>query len=96
MAVMIENIEEQPIKRKRAQQKNRARGERVTNAKLREKDVVAIRLLYANHILSGPKLAKNYHVCTSTIFKVVRNQTWRHVETINGGRNGKAQSNGRG
>ena len=94
MAVMIENIEEQPKKRKkRAVQKNRARGERVTNARLRERDINMIRLIYANHILSGAKIAKNYGVCSSTIFKVVRLETWRHVEAITTGE--REQNNGK-
>ncbi|MGZ6366177.1 MAG: hypothetical protein ACXWPS_09425, partial [Ktedonobacteraceae bacterium] len=87
MAVAIENIEEQPIQQKRAAQVNRARGERVHTAKLRERDVRAIRLLYANHILNSMRLAENYNVHPSTIGDVVNLNSWKHVtDGLNGGR----------
>lgn len=79
-----------------ARQSNRVRGERVHTAKLRERDVKMIRLLYANHILKYPQLAENYGVSPATIGDVVNLNSWKHVEDINGGRSRKAQNNGRG
>jgi hypothetical protein len=77
MAIMIQSVEEQQPKRK--QQLNRVKGENVHTAKLRERDVKVILLLYAHGILKYPKLAETYGVSASAIGDVVNKHTWKHV-----------------
>lgn len=75
------------------QQRNRVRGEAVKTSKLKERDVKLIRLLHAHHILNYSQLAALYQVYDTTIRDAAIGESWRHVETINGGR-GQARNNG--
>ena len=55
-------------------------GERNGRHKITEKDVIAIRLKYAPYIYSACKLAKEYGVTTTTIYRIVKYKTWKHIE----------------
>ena len=56
----------------------RSRGERSNLSKLRERDVLEIRRLYAAG-LSQSALAARFEVATGTIYHIVRGKTWMHL-----------------
>lgn len=59
---------------------NRAVGERLGFAKLTEAEVKEIRKKYIPHKYSTYRLALEYKVGNSAIWKIVSRNTWKHVE----------------
>lgn len=55
----------------------RSRGERQGSAKLKTKDVLAIRAMHGT--MSQAKIASQFGVQQSTIFKIVHRQRWGHI-----------------
>lgn len=76
------------------QQSNRPRGEAVKSSKLKEKDVVAMRLLYQHGVCNYNQLGRLYGVFGTTAEDAVKGISWAHVKVeVNGGRQRK-QNNG--
>ena len=69
----LENIKDRDIKQRMM------RGERSPFAKLKEKDVRAIRKAWANGA-TGPKLAAQYGVDRATIWNAAHGKIWKHIE----------------
>lgn len=57
-------------------------GSQQGNAKLNEDDVESIRLLYAWARYSITDLASRFKVSNSTIQRIIRNESWTHVRSI--------------
>lgn len=62
-------------RRESAERGRAARGERVSTARLTERDVLSIR----SSPVSPEELARTYGVAQSTVYAVLRRRTWRHV-----------------
>jgi hypothetical protein len=74
---------------------NRPRGESVGTFKLKEKDVIAMRMLYKHGICSFYQLGNLYGVWNTTVEDAVKGVTWAHVKVeVNGGRK-RMQGNGK-
>lgn len=54
-------------------------GEANPSAKLIEKDVLEIRRLAKCGVLTHGQLVKKFHVTKSTISRIIRRETWRHI-----------------
>ena len=54
-------------------------GEDHGRAKVTNEDVQAIRRLYAEGI-SGPELSRRYGLGRTAIYKIIRRQSWRHLD----------------
>lgn len=57
----------------------KARGEKHGMAVLTEEKVIEIREIYSKHEMSFPKLAKKYGVGMTTIWHIVKRDTWKHI-----------------
>lgn len=55
------------------------RGETNSQAKLTEREVRAIRILYATGEWSGNEIAKLFRLHRRTVYKILENVTWSHV-----------------
>jgi DeoR/GlpR family transcriptional regulator of sugar metabolism len=55
------------------------RGEKNPQAKLEERDVKAIRLLYERRLYTPTELAKLFGVSRELIHKIVARKVWTHV-----------------
>ena len=64
---------------KHAHPENMGRGDTHYNAKLTERDVIAIRHRYAAGNVIMSELAAEYNVSKGTIQKVLERKTWKHV-----------------
>lgn len=67
------------IKQRQGFHKNRAIGERNTNAKMTADGVREMRRKYRNGEANQYELADQYGVTQATVGYIVRNKTWRHV-----------------
>ena len=54
-------------------------GEKASNAKLKEKEVIMIRRLYRPLTPSARILAQKYNVSKSTIVNIINRETWKHI-----------------
>lgn len=60
--------------------KNRqAKGEKHSQVKLTEKEVLRIRYLYSKGNISQRKLAKQFNVTQPMITNIVKRQNWKHI-----------------
>ena len=57
-----------------------ARGEKNGNAKLREADIIDIRMAYSSGEMSQGALAKKYNVTQPVISSLILRKTWRHIK----------------
>ena len=73
------NFTDMVIKRRAEFRKNKAVGERNTNAKLTARQVVEIRELYQTKKANQYELADRYGLSQSAVGSIVRRQTWSHV-----------------
>lgn len=55
------------------------RGEEIGNSKLKEKDVIYIRLNYKPRICTKKNLAEKFNVKESTIKDIILGRTWKHL-----------------
>lgn len=61
--------------------KNRqARGEKIANSKLTEKDIVEIRDLYKSNLFFQKEIAEIYNVSLILIKKIINFKIWQHVK----------------
>lgn len=51
-------------------------------SKLKESDIAEIKRLYDTKEFTYAKLADKFNVTTSTIYKVMHNITWKHLENV--------------
>jgi hypothetical protein len=63
----------------RGPQPNRRVGERVWTAKLTEADVREIRRLYVPRKYGGPRLAREFGVDHTTIYRILAGETWKEI-----------------
>lgn len=58
-----------------------ARGERQWCAKMTAETVIELREAYSLGKANIPELSRQYGISTSTVGKIINNQTWKHVPT---------------
>jgi len=58
-----------------------SRGEKIGVSKLKEKDIFTIKKLRETTDLSYSKIGKIYNVDGSTIYKIVKNKRWKHLNS---------------
>lgn len=56
-------------------------GEKAGSSKLKEKDIIDIKTLRETTDLSYSKIGKIYNVDGSTIYKIVKNKRWKHLNS---------------
>lgn len=68
-----------PLKEKVHDARRAVRGELIHTAKLTSDDVLEIRKIYGQGDISQTRLAKQFGVDTSTIYKIVNRKRWTHI-----------------
>ena len=53
--------------------------EKNPNSKLKKEDVLEIRNLYKNNIITQSEISKKYNINAPAIWKIVNNRTWKNV-----------------
>jgi len=78
-APLVQHTARRPVRTPEERYARAARGERQGSAKLSQRAVTWIRLLYAQGNMSQRELGKSFGVNPATICRIVTGKKWRHV-----------------